>query len=411
MANGLEMKVIATDPYASPEIAESNNVTLVPTLPAVLANCDFLTIHTPLIASTRGMISKAELASMKRGSRILNVARGGMIDEAALLEALESGHIAGAGIDVFTTEPPTADGTAAKLVAHPRVVATPHLGASTIEAQENVALDVCEQVLEILRGGLPRAAVNAPIILPEEYRKLQPFVQLVEKMGNLYIQHYKQPHQTFDLIYEGEVSDITNTKPLYASLVRGLTKGISSTSSVNIVNANLVAKERGIVINEQHSRDTVMHSYSSLVTLRARPTRLPSRQASQERSVASIAKPPAATATTASGNDHIISGYCSASTAYISRIGRFSTSFVPQGTLLICHNYDSPGKIGVVGSMLGRRGVNIRFMSVAPLTFDVEENFKNEALMILGLDQEVGDEELKQLGAADGLLSAAVITL
>ncbi|KAH0551100.1 hypothetical protein GP486_007553 [Trichoglossum hirsutum] len=409
MANGLGMKVIATDPYASPEIAEKNNVTLLPALPAVLASCDFLTIHTPLIASTKGMISTAELASMKRGSRILNVARGGMIDEAALLEALESGHIAGAGIDVFTTEPPTADGAAAKLVAHPRVVSTPHLGASTIEAQENVALDVCDQVLEILQGGLPRAAVNAPIILPEEYRKLQPFVQLVEKMGHLYTQHYKQPHQTFDLIYEGELCDITNTKPLYASLIRGLTMGISSRVGVNIVNANLVAKERGIVVNEQHSRDPVEHTYSSLVTLRARPTRLPSRHPSQDRSVASIAMTPATTA--ASSSDHIISGFCSASTAYISRIGRFSTSFIPQGTLLICHNYDSPGKIGVVGSVLGKAGVNIRFMSVAPVTFHIEENFKNEALMILGLDQEVGDEELKQLGAGDGILSAALVTL
>src|SRR5579862_1713787 len=228
MANGLEMKVIATDPYASPEIANSNNVTLMSSLLEVLMDCDFLTIHTPLIASTRGMISKSELESMKKGSRILNVARGGMIDEAALLEALESGHIAGAGIDVFTTEPPTPDGTAGKLLMHPRVVATPHLGASTVEAQENVALDVCDQVLEILRGGLPRAAVNAPIILPEEYRKLQPFVKLVEQMGHLYTQHFKNPYQTFDLIYEGEICNITNTKPLYASLVRGLTKEISS---------------------------------------------------------------------------------------------------------------------------------------------------------------------------------------
>ncbi|KAH0538566.1 hypothetical protein FGG08_004854 [Glutinoglossum americanum] len=405
MANGLEMKVIATDPYASPEIAEANNVALVPTLPAVLASCDFLTIHTPLIASTRGMISKAELASMKKGSRILNVARGGMIDEAALLEALESGHIAGAGIDVFTTEPPAADGTAAKLLAHPRVVATPHLGASTIEAQENVALDVCDQVLEILRGGLPRAAVNAPIILPEEYRKLQPFVKLVEKMGDLYTQHYKQPHQTFDLIYEGEIANITNTKPLYASLIRGLTKGISAPAGVNIVNASLVAKERGIVIHEQHSRDPVVHTYSSLVTLRARLARLPSRQPSQDRSVA----PFVMTATPT--DDHIISGFCSDSAVYISRLGRFSTSFIPQGTLLICHNYDSPGKIGAVGSLLGKVGVNIGFMSVAPLTFDMGGDVENEALMILGLDREVGDVELKQLMAGEGIFSVVQVTL
>ncbi|KAI9764907.1 MAG: hypothetical protein M1840_007932 [Geoglossum simile] len=412
MANGLEMKVIATDPYASPEIAESNNVTLMPSLPEVLKNCDFLTIHTPLIASTRGMISKMELESMKKGSRILNVARGGMIDEAALLEALESGHIAGAGVDVFTTEPPIADGTAAKLLVHPRVVATPHLGASTVEAQENVALDVCDQVLEILRGGLPRAAVNAPIILPEEYRRLQPFVELVERMGHLYTQHYQNPYQTFDLIYEGEICNITNTKPLYASLVRGLTKEISSATGINIVNANIVARERGIIINEQYSRESGPHTYSSLVTLRARPTRLPSQDRDVTIRAAALTTPAAATAPTTTPIDqHVISGYCSDTGIVISRLGRFATNFIPKGTLLICHNYDSPGKIGVVGSVLGRAGVNIKFMTVAPLTPDTKDYVENEALMILGLDGEVGGEELKQLGAGDGFLSAMLIKL
>jgi D-3-phosphoglycerate dehydrogenase len=129
------------------------------------------------------MLSSSELDTMKRGSRILNVARGGIIDESALLAGLESGHIAGAAIDVFTSEPPTADGdsAAAKLIAHPKCIATPHLGASTVEAQENVSIDVCEQVLQILAGDLPRSAVNAPIILPAEYKTLQPFVRLVEK--------------------------------------------------------------------------------------------------------------------------------------------------------------------------------------------------------------------------------------
>jgi len=136
-------------------------VTLVDSLTALLPVSDFLTIHTPLIASTRGMIGAAELARMKPTARILNVARGGMIDEAALLAALEAGALAGAGIDVFTAEPPAPGDTASALVAHPRVVATPHLGASTREAQENVSVDVCEQVAHILSGQMPRSAVNA----------------------------------------------------------------------------------------------------------------------------------------------------------------------------------------------------------------------------------------------------------
>ena len=185
LAKGLGMTVIAYDPYASPALAESHAIDLYDTLPSILPLCDFVTIHTPLLASTRGMISSIELSLMKPGSRILNVARGGTIDEDALLHSLETNHIFGAALDVFTSEPPPFDSTSTidKLISHPRVISTPHLGASTVEAQENVSIDVCEQVLQILSGALPRSAVNAPIILPEEYKKLQPFVPLGRKDG------------------------------------------------------------------------------------------------------------------------------------------------------------------------------------------------------------------------------------
>lgn len=152
------MSLLAFDPYANASLAAAANVELVDSMDELLAKVDFLTIHTPLIASTKGMIGTAELGRMKKSARILNVARGGMIDEVALLSALEAGTIAGAGLDVFTSEPPVADGPAARLIAHPKVVATPHLGASTIEAQENVSIDVCTQVLSILSGHLPRSA-------------------------------------------------------------------------------------------------------------------------------------------------------------------------------------------------------------------------------------------------------------
>jgi hypothetical protein len=135
-------------------------------------------VHTPLLASTANLLGEKELQSMKKTARVLNVARGGVYNEEALLKALDEGWIAGAGLDVFTSEPPVEGSVAARLAAHPKVVSTPHLGASTVEAQENVSMDVCTQVVEILRGGLPTAAVNAPLILPEEYRRLQPFVRL-----------------------------------------------------------------------------------------------------------------------------------------------------------------------------------------------------------------------------------------
>lgn len=427
------MNVVALDPYASPAVAQSANVTLVSSLEDLLPLADFLTIHTPLIASTKGMISSHELNQMKIGSRVLNVARGGVFDELALLATLESGHIAGAGIDVFTTEPPHKDpeSNAALLIGHPRCVATPHLGASTVEAQENVSIDVCEQVLQILAGDLPRSAVNAPLILPAEYKALHPFVKLVEKMGSLYTQHYASPKRsmsntrnTFDLIYQGDIAAVSNTKPLFAALIKGLTAPISDhgAGNVNIVNAELIAKERGIYINEQRSRDPATHNYSSLVTLIART---PSRPSSFSRGKSgNIFTNPAEAIGEAS--QHIISGYCSDNSPYISRLDRFATSFVPEGSLLICHNFDSPGKIGVVGSILGREGVNINFMAVAPASYSgtsvelrpvdgsitpAEEGKSNEALMILGVDREVGDKVIKELVSEGGVLNVNSVTL
>lgn len=435
LAKGLGMTVNALDPYASPAVAAAASVNLVTALPELLKSADFLTIHTPLIASTRGMIGEAELAQMKPGSRILNVARGGTIDEAALLASLESGHLAGAAVDVFTSEPPVADSTAAKLIAHPRAVVTPHLGASTVEAQENVSVDVCEQVLDILNGSLPRSAVNAPLILPEEYHKLQPFVRLVEKIGSLYTQHYavvpegSMTRNTFDLIYQGEVASINNTKPLFAALIKGLLAPISGSEgiNINIVNAELVARERGIFVNEQHSRDPAdTSSYSSLVTLVARP---PSRASSRA---------PGPTDSSSSGPQgppqRIISGTCSGDQPLITRLGRFEASFEPEGTLLICENYDSPGKIGVVGSILGQEGVNINFMTVSPVSSKLATGHgqaeiipskdgsadiqpkgmapgSKEALMILGIDRGVSAQVTEGLVKEGGVLSAYAVTL
>ena len=358
---------------------------------------------------------------MKPGSRIFNVARGGMIDEESLLAALESGHIAGAGVDVFTAEPPAPESSAAKLIAHPKVIATPHLGASTHEAQNNVSTDVCTQVLSILSGDLPRSAVNAPLILPDEYAKLQPFVRLTEKMGSLYTQHFSKPgnqqgiaRTTFDLIYEGSLATVTNTKPLFAALIKGLTGPISShAENVNIVNADLIAKDRGIVVNELHSREATPSTYSSLVTLRAR---LPVSGTSHVNNSSQIDQ-----------DDHIISGYSTPTHPHISRLSRFATSFIPSGHLLICHNYDSPGKIGAVGALLGKEGVNINFMSVAGAVVagnggegvlngvgDREANEHgngSEALMILGVDREVGGNVVKELEGEEGILSVSAVAL
>ncbi|EMD88769.1 hypothetical protein COCC4DRAFT_137389 [Bipolaris maydis ATCC 48331] len=410
IANGLGMRLIAYDPYANPNLAAAASVTLKPSLAEILKEADFLTLHTPLIASTKGMIGKAELETMKPTARILNVARGGMIDEDALVEALDAGKIAGAGIDVFTSEPPEPNSSATRLIAHPKVVATPHLGASTTEAQENVSIDVCEQVVSILSGELPRTAVNAPIVLPEEYRTLQPFISLVEKMGSLYTQHYSSVKKdsfrtTFDLTYEGKLATINTTKPLFAALVKGLLTPITSSDglNINIVNAEILAKERGILINEQRSRENVEDKpYASFITLRARASRSVSQQS----------------------RSSIIQGFVSGNRPFISRLDRFKGEFVPRGTLIICRNFDSVGKIGYVGNLLGKAGVNIKFMNVAPLDEEVEEQRLNgldggvgegkeggskEALMILGVDKPVGEEVLKRLIGEEGVLEASVV--
>ena len=391
MAKGLGMSVMAVDPYASANIARQAGVELISSLQEILPKVDFLTIHTPLLATTLDLIGEKELKTMKPTAHVLNVARGGVYNEKALLDALNDKVIAGAGIDVFTSEPPEADSTAALLSKHPKVVATPHLGASTVEAQLNVSMDVCTQVLEILRGNLPTSAVNAPIILPEEYRKLQPLVKLVEQMGKLYTQHFvgnkigMMGGRKFELKYHGEAAGITNSKPLFAALVKGLVSSFSETH-INIVNATLVAKEKGIVINEIHERESGNLAYANLVTLKS------FNEGKEEQ---------------------VIEGYSSNKRVYISKLDRFSAAFEPEGNLIILHNYDEPGKIGGVGTVLGTHSINIRFMQVASIELEDGETTakNNEALMILGVDESVTEEAIEGLRKSPGVLDVSLVRL
>lgn len=403
MATGLGMKILGVDPYVSADVAKRNGVTLMESLDDLLPEVDFLTIHTPLLTSTTGMLGEDEFRTMKKTARVLNVARGGIYSEEGLIKALDEGWIAGAGIDVFTSEPPQPDSAAHKLASHPKVVATPHLGASTVEAQENVSLDVCTQVVRILRGGLPTASVNAPLILPEDYRKLQPYVGLVEKMGDLYTQHFVQPRKRaavgsgrkFQLAYHGELAGVSNTLPLFAALIKGLTRSTSASGGrdVNIVNAGLMAKEKGIPVDETHAhaseaRETPV--YASMVALRC--TSSSPEEAREEQ---------------------VIEGFVSGQSAYISRLGRFQANFVAEGTMLLLHNYDEPGKIGNVGLILGKHGINIRFMQVGSLAAGegTQVTGENEALMILGVDGDVTAEVLDGLRQSEGILHVHLIRL
>ncbi|KAF3087098.1 hypothetical protein TWF102_010625 [Orbilia oligospora] len=376
-AVGMGMKVIATDPYASASIASRLSVKLT-TLKEVLETADFLTLHTPLLPSTKNMINSQQLAAMKPGHSIINVARGGLIDEDALLKSLQEGHTRSAALDVFPQEPPFKSASSVALMAHKNVISTPHLGASTAEAQHAVAVDVTEQIRDVLLNQLPRSAVNAPTISTSDLEKINPYTQLIEKMGQLYTAHFKHQPPSYELIFSGSIASVP-TAPLFAALINGLTKSISARgTTVNVVNAKLVAKERGIVVQERKVPEDT--TYSSLVTIKG-------------------------------ANGDIIQGFCSeGSGSQIVRIGDFETNFVPQGTVLIARNFDRPGMIGVVGRILGGEGLNIKNMTVAARKYGNGEK-EGDALMILGVDGgKVREGALREIESTNGMLSAQVVS-
>src|SRR5215471_19987104 len=265
-AQGLEMEVIAFDPYVAPEHARKLGVSML-SMEDVLQQADFVTLHTSLTGGpqgTRGFIGTHELNLLKPGARLINCARGGLIDEEALLNALQENRLAGVALDVFSQEP-VADNTVLKrLLAHERVIATPHLGASTEEAQVGVATDVAEQVVSVLQGGFPRAAVNAPLILPETLKILTPYMHLVEQMGRLYTQLQPGPLNKVELSCSGEIANY-DLRPLQAALIKGLLESVSD-AHVNMINAQLLAKQWGLEIIEQKS--TIPTEFANLVTIR-----------------------------------------------------------------------------------------------------------------------------------------------
>jgi D-3-phosphoglycerate dehydrogenase len=384
---GLGMRLLATDPYASPETARALNVEMV-ALEELLAQSDFVTIHTALTGGTRGLIGADELALMKPAARIINCARGGIVDEAALLAALESDALAGAALDVYSQEPPTDNPTIRALIAHPHLIATPHLGASTEEAQISVAVDVVEQVEEILRGGAARAAVNAPMILPEAMRQLQPWMALVEKLGRLYTQLHPGPLRRAELSVSGEIASY-DTRPLSAALVKGLLESVSE-AHVNLVNAPIVARDWGLELVD--SRTTAQEQYANLVTIRV---------------TADGPETPAS----------ILSATITWGTERVVRVDRYATDFVPRGHILFARNLDRPGMVGRVGTILGEAGVNISHMDVGPVASLTGSHVRNagqaggEALMILSLDGPVPDDALERIHEADGIFGITSVVL
>ena len=396
-AQGLEMQVIAFDPYVSAEQARKADVTML-TLDEVLQQSDFVTLHTSLTSGpngTRGLIGERELALMKPGARLINCARGGLIDEEALLQALNAKHIAGAALDVFSQEPIRDNALLKQLVEHEHIIATPHLGASTEEAQVGVATDVAEQIVSVLRGGFPRAAVNAPLILPETLKVLQPYVTLVEKLGRLYTQLQPGSLQQVELIYNGEIASY-DLRPLQAALIKGLLESVSE-AHVNMINAQVLAKDWGLTITEQKS--TAPAEFSNQVTLRVHHTD------NQQQSLAGID----------TENVSVLSGTVVHDDPRIVRIGRYWTEFVPEGPVLFCRNIDQPGMIGIVGTVLGKAGVNIRHMDVGPSirnarSYDAARP-SDPALMVISVDHEIPDWALDEIDKAGDIFGIKLVNL
>jgi D-3-phosphoglycerate dehydrogenase len=321
-AHGLRMKVIVYDPFLSAERARDLGVEKVE-LPELFRRSDFVTLHTPLTERTRNIVDAKAIAGMKRGVRIVNCARGGLVDESALRQALNSGQVAGAAFDVFVEEPATRN----PLFGHPNVVCTPHLGASTTEAQENVALQVAEQMSDYLLNGAIANAVNFPSITAEEAPRLKPFVALAEKLGSFAGQLTETGIAKVQLAYEGAVAAM-NTKALTAAAIAGLLRPMLS--EVNVVSAPILAKERGIVI-EEVTREAA-GDYESLMTLTVVTER-------QSRHVSGTVF--------ADGRPRIVD------IKGIPMDAEFGAS------MIYITNQDKPGFIGRFSSTLGDAGINI----------------------------------------------------
>ena len=357
---GLQMRVIAHDPLVTPERAEQAGVELVD-LDALVRQSDVLSVHVPLTDQTRGVINAQRLRQMKKGARVLNVARGGIIDEQALADALADGHIAGAAVDVFTKEPPPPENP---LLSAPNMVLTPHLGASTVEAQVNVAFDVADQIAAVLSGGAARYAVNAPVILPEEMAELAPYLDLAGKMGQLAAQLGPAQLRRVVCTYTGELAD-QQTIVLTAEAMRGLLAPFTETR-VNPINAKTVARQHGIDVEERKSTRSI--DYTTAMSLRVEGT-----------------EPLSVTGTLLGGEPRI------------TRIDDLRVDMRPNGIYLVDSHHDHPGVVAAVASLLAKNDINIAGLELG------RNEKRGRAVMLMQIDEPASDALLEEIRVGAGL--------
>ncbi|HPG22790.1 MAG TPA: phosphoglycerate dehydrogenase [Amaricoccus sp.] len=358
-AIGLKMRVIAHDPFLSAERALAMGVERIEDLDELLARADFISLHLPKTEKTANILSAERIARIKPGARLINCARGGLVDEAAVAAALKEGRLAAAAFDVFAVEPAVTN----VLFDAPNVVCTPHLGASTTEAQENVALHVAEQMADYLVHGAISNALNAPSVTAEEAPILKPWIALAEMLGSFAGQVTEHAIEEIEIEYVGEVGDL-NLTPLTAALTAGLLRPLVGEGAVNMVSAPLVARERGIHIAE--TRKDAQGAFGSYI-------RLIVTTEHQTRSVAGTI-------------------YSDGKPRFI-QIKGIGLEAEPMRYMLYTTNTDTPGYIGALGTKLGALGVNIA-------TFALGRAVKSgEAIALLGVDEAIGAETLSEIAA------------
>jgi D-3-phosphoglycerate dehydrogenase len=369
-ALGLEMHVLVYDPYVPDE--QIRRLRAEPAeLPDLLAKADYVSLHVPLTDSTRSIINSGRLAQMRPSAILLNCARGELVDQDALLEALDAGQIAAAGIDVYPQEPVSPDNP---LPRHPRVLATPHLGASTVEAQANVAVVIAEEVLAVLNGRPAQFAVNAPSIRAEQMATLQPFLDLAVLLGALATQVADGRLLSAEIAYRGAIAE-QETGAVSAAAIQGLLQPITA-EAVNLVNARLLAKRRGLEIVE--TRSTTPTHYTSLVRVTVNSDRGP----------ASVA------------------GAVADGQPFIEQIGEYNLHLpAASGYLLMTRHVDRPGMIGAVGRLLGEADVNISSMQVG------RSGPRARALMLLSVDDPIPPEVVERLRTIHDLDAVKVVKL
>jgi D-3-phosphoglycerate dehydrogenase len=367
-ARAMEMTVIGVDPFVSEEQAAHHGVELVE-LPALLTRADAITLHVPLNRATRGLIGPKELARTKPGAILLNVARGGIVDEGALAEALRDGRLGGAGVDVFEHEPPTGS----PLLEAPNTVLTPHLGASTAEAQVLVSEEVADQILDVLDGRPARYAVNAPLLTPETARAIAPYLPLAEMLGRFFAQFCRTGVKTLTLEVAGELAAF-DVGPLTAAVLRGLLE-TATTERVNLVNAGMLARARGITVVERKTPEA--GQFASLLTLSGE----------------------------SNGVLTTVGGTVAAGEPRLVRLQDYWLDMVPTSTMLVTRHRDRPGTMGRIGLMLGEADVNISAMHLA------RSAPRADALMILAVDEEVPPEVAEAIGSLEAVMDVWTIRL